>query len=825
MANKKQQLTVILKAVDKTKKAFASIQKGLKKIKSLASKLAAPFKKLNGLFVGLATGALALLIDKTTQAGQQILNVSNTIGVTTDRFQELYSVIKTQNPAADVKEVGDALKDVAERIAEARAGEGEVFEAAQALNLNLALTDTNAILDDLFTKLGNVENAGERIFRGRQIVSDSGFDVLAPLIGKTTEELNLLINRSKQLGLIVSPESLANLAKAQKAISTLKQTFTAFALEAVADLAPHIEEMSLKFQAFVISQGGAGELIEKVFRKVAEKMRQLGNGLEKIADFLGVDFDFSIDFNATLLDDYNKQWDKSATLIRSAKEEIESLQAVQGPRAQSNLQQIAALQKTITEETVKNVEVAKLWAVENKRIAEGGTRDFETYHEALTRLRKEQEAINAAASSGSTGGTGTSTPVDNSALEEAEDKRLEAIEKLKEDAKKVEEIYARATQVNTLIDASEFKVDTAALRALVATRNEALEAAIAEKNPELAQKAGEALNEAFSNIDQFVNSQDISRGLAQVLEMDQSVISQSALTTIQNYVGELNAALASGSFELAGVITEKIQSEQDKAFEAVCPSLEDFAQKVQNKRDEAAKTAADAAAERVSEIQGALGSIGEAANAYANLMNVMNQADQERYAQQLTRLTAEQDMVQTRLANGQMLTDGERQQLNRRSAALKQQHALIDSEAAKAERKQKKRAAAAAKIAAITAFVATYAGAAKELGKGGLLGLAAAAKVIAAGLGMVAAIKQASAGLGGGAGGGGTGGGGGVNTGANGGFDNRLPQQIPRSEQGRKIINLTIQGSKVDADDVEEIIRLVNDGDGTQINADRVATY
>ena len=136
-----QELEVLLTMRDRTRKVLNSTLRNLARLRKSsfdAAKAITAIGGVSGAGLGLAARA----------AGRYALEVgeiASQLNLTTDRFQEFLTVAQLRRPGIEARDLGDALKDIVERITEARTiGEGDLFDASQAVGLNLEYANLQA---------------------------------------------------------------------------------------------------------------------------------------------------------------------------------------------------------------------------------------------------------------------------------------------------------------------------------------------------------------------------------------------------------------------------------------------------------------------------------------------------------------------------------------------------------------------------------------------------------------------------------------------------------------------------------------------------------
>lgn len=301
----------------------------------------------------------------------------------------------------------------------------------------------------------------------------------------------------------------------------------------------------------------------------------------------------------------------------------------------------------------------------------------------------------------------------------------------------------------------------------------------------------------------------------------------SSLKQVGNAAGEEGAQAVVEGFNgaVAQLLTNKLEVDKMLSAEGLCI-----------KAEEAGKTAASclsrAFVQKMEDLERVLSTAGNVLGGLESLMAANESREMDRISRSKARNTTEIDILKSRLQNAKTLTQSEIGLYNKQVSSLNARNRSLDIAAAAAEAKACKRAKKFAVLQGAIAVAAAWSAAAKAgsfaAGAGPLAFFTGFGSVLAAGLGAAAQIAKFDCNkigsTSGGGGGGGLGGGGtappAFNQTQRAGAD--LNSFDPNRGRPQKVINLTLNGDRFNADDIVDIVTQINDGDA-QINADRVA--
>jgi hypothetical protein len=93
-------------------------------------------------------------------------------------------------------------------------------------------------------------------------------------VSLTNDEFKELADTARNLGLIIRPETLENLAAMERSLGVVQKIISTMGVELAGQLAPGIENAALAFAAFVQVNGGALPVLEKVWQRVTQRVNE-----------------------------------------------------------------------------------------------------------------------------------------------------------------------------------------------------------------------------------------------------------------------------------------------------------------------------------------------------------------------------------------------------------------------------------------------------------------------------------------------------------------------------------------------------------------------
>jgi hypothetical protein len=192
------------------KRGLQSLQRETGKTTSALGKMGSGFKSLIGglnpmtLSIGALGAGIGALAAKTAQANKETALWADRLGVSATELDALAKVAKNYGGSLD--DVGDSMKDLNERIADA-AGGNKTYE--EALNkVGLASKDLiNLPVEQQFLKvadaIGKLNNVGDQNFVTAELMADAGFRLL-PMFREGEVAIRGMTDKLKENGMVMS---------------------------------------------------------------------------------------------------------------------------------------------------------------------------------------------------------------------------------------------------------------------------------------------------------------------------------------------------------------------------------------------------------------------------------------------------------------------------------------------------------------------------------------------------------------------------------------------------------------------------------------------
>jgi len=263
-----ENVSIVIKAFDKTKPAFGAVTKALTGVTS------AVFSMRTALTGAAGLAGFAYLIKSSLNATDTLSKTANKIGTTTEALGGLRYAAEITGVATNTMDM--ALQRFTRRTAEAAKGMGEAKGAIKELGLNaqelnkMPLDQRMIALADAF---GNVNNESDQLRLAFKLFDSEGA-ALVNTLALGSDGLKDLLGEAKLLGLTMSTTAAQGVEKANDSITKLLSLGKGLKDQFSAALAPAIDSavtmLTEFFQTIAADKGG----VEKWARGMAKGFLQ-----------------------------------------------------------------------------------------------------------------------------------------------------------------------------------------------------------------------------------------------------------------------------------------------------------------------------------------------------------------------------------------------------------------------------------------------------------------------------------------------------------------------------------------------------------------------
>lgn len=244
---------------------------------------------------GLAAGAVwgvERLVSGVTDVGTAVQESAERLNVGTTWLQEWTAVGRRFGVQNDA--LVDGLKELGLRADEfVMTGGGPAAEAFERLGIGIEALrgtagDTEALLDLVMGRLGDIENeaARQRIFD--EIFGGQGGEQMVAMLSASREEIEAMIRAAHQRGEILSPEEIENSREYNRQMGDLRQSLFGIQRTVVGDLLPAITDWVERMRELATANREAvGDRILEGLRETWRGIQLIGGAVSWAADRVG----------------------------------------------------------------------------------------------------------------------------------------------------------------------------------------------------------------------------------------------------------------------------------------------------------------------------------------------------------------------------------------------------------------------------------------------------------------------------------------------------------------------------------------------------------
>jgi hypothetical protein len=258
-----ENVSIVIKAFDKTKPAFGAVGKSLKGVTS------AIFSMRTALVGVAGVAGFGYLAKRSLDATDSLKKTADKIGTTTEALGALRYAANVSG--VETRTLDMAMQRFTRRAAEAAAGTGEAKAAIRELGLNaqelnrMTLDEKMLTLADAF---GGVSSESDKLRLAFKLFDSEGA-ALVNTLGLGKDGLAAMLGEARALGLTMSTSAAVGVEKTNDALLKLGGLFKGVTDQTVAALAPAIEMLVERFTGFLQRSIEAKGGIERFAKSLA----------------------------------------------------------------------------------------------------------------------------------------------------------------------------------------------------------------------------------------------------------------------------------------------------------------------------------------------------------------------------------------------------------------------------------------------------------------------------------------------------------------------------------------------------------------------------
>jgi len=278
----RQDVSIIIRAFDKTKAGFSGVTRGLKSVSG------AVFSMQSALVGTVGAAGFGALIKSSINAGDELAKTADKLGVTTTALAGLRHAAELTGVSTGTMDM--AMQRFTRRAAEAAQGTGEAKGALRELGINaedlvkLPLDQQMSVVAD---SMAGVEKQSDKVRLAMKLFDSEGV-ALVNTLGGGSEALEKMTSEAEQLGVTLSRTDTAQMEAANDALTRLKAVFTGLTNQLSLAFAPIITFVADGLRQAALDSTAFGNIGQKVAGALVKAfgfVRNIVHGLQIV--FLG----------------------------------------------------------------------------------------------------------------------------------------------------------------------------------------------------------------------------------------------------------------------------------------------------------------------------------------------------------------------------------------------------------------------------------------------------------------------------------------------------------------------------------------------------------
>jgi hypothetical protein len=212
--------------------------------------------RMQGLIAGLAAGGIAVLVQRSIEAADNIAKMSQRVGVGVEALQELQHAASLSGVA--VSELENGLRFLNQRIGEALGGNKDA--ASFFTGLGIALRDTEGrvrdagvVIDDLADKIAATRDPVEQTRIATEAFGSRMGTRLIPMLREGSAGLAEMREEARRLGLVIDAEMVRQAERANDQFDRMAKAIQTSLVRAVVTASPVLISLSETIASLTIA--------------------------------------------------------------------------------------------------------------------------------------------------------------------------------------------------------------------------------------------------------------------------------------------------------------------------------------------------------------------------------------------------------------------------------------------------------------------------------------------------------------------------------------------------------------------------------------------
>jgi hypothetical protein len=269
-------------AQDRTTRAFQSVSRNLKKMRSDINSSVGRIAKVGSAFVTAGALAGAAIVKMRMQAIDNLAKTADKLGATTEALRGLQHAAEITGVSTNTMNM--ALQRMTRRVAEAAVGTGEAKGALQELGLNaiqLQKLPLDVQMQKIANAMGNVQSQSDRVRLAMKLFDSEGV-ALVNTLALGEQGLIQMAKEAEALGISISRVDAAQIEAANDSVTRATGVFEGFSNQIAVALSPAITELAANFYQVALDTNEAGNVGQRVAEALFRGFGHVANAVKGI---------------------------------------------------------------------------------------------------------------------------------------------------------------------------------------------------------------------------------------------------------------------------------------------------------------------------------------------------------------------------------------------------------------------------------------------------------------------------------------------------------------------------------------------------------------
>jgi hypothetical protein len=307
-----QEVKFHITAYNNTKRAFSSVEKGLKSMTRAASPAVAQMARIGTVAATAATGASIALIKMRMSAVDNLAKTADKLGVTTEALAGFRHAAELSGVSS--QQFDKALQNMGVQVANAAKGTGLAVRALDDLGLNaqaLSKLPLDQQMVEVAKAMEGVETQSERVRIAYELFGARGVGVLN-MMKNGADAMQAMAKEADTLGIAINRIDAAMIEQANDDVTRAKSVFEGFGNQIAVELSPLISELASNFYQTALDANSAGSVGSKVANALVSGFGHVANAVKGVQIAIkGIQFVFAkmAQFALTAMSHLTKSFD------------------------------------------------------------------------------------------------------------------------------------------------------------------------------------------------------------------------------------------------------------------------------------------------------------------------------------------------------------------------------------------------------------------------------------------------------------------------------------------------------------------------------------